>query len=100
MGGVSWGLARVVRGWKVLAMPVFAVAILVRDRKPALRATFVLCAASAIGVVALLSHNELLFGGPFEFGYPVTAEGAKRLNAFDTPVGKGLYGFLLSPGKS
>ena len=42
----------------------------------------------------------MLFGGPFEFGYPATAESAKRLNTFDTPLWKGLYGFLLSPGKS
>jgi hypothetical protein len=84
----------------VLAISVFALAIVVRDGKPALRAAFVLCAASGIGVAALLAHNALLFGGPFQFGYPAAAEGAKRLNSFDTPLLKGLYGFLLSPGKS
>ena len=47
-----------------------------------------------------LLHNAVLFGGPFHFGYPAAAEGAKRLNTFDTPLWKGLYGFLLSPGKS
>ena len=41
-----------------------------------------------------------MFGSPFEFGYPAAAEGAKRLNTFDTPLLRGLYGFLLSPGKS
>jgi hypothetical protein len=74
--------------------------VLVRDGKPALRPAFILCAASAIGVALLLAHNALLFGGPFQFGYPTTAEGAKRLNTFDTPLWKGLDGFLLSPGKS
>ena len=75
-------------------------AVLLRDGKPGLRSAFVLGAASVIGVAALLAHNARLFGGPFEFGYPTTAEGAKRLNTFETPVWKGLYGFLLSPGKS
>ncbi len=100
VAGLVLGLATIIRPTNVLAIPVFAVAVLVRDGKPALRAAFVLGAASAVGVVALLSHNALLFGGPFEFGYPAIAEGAKRLNAFDTPLVKGLYGFLLSPGKS
>lgn len=100
IAGLVLGLATIVRPTNVLAIPVFAVAILVRDGKPALRSAFVLCATSAIGVVALLSHNALLFGGPFEFGYPTTAEGAKRLNTFDTPLLIGLYGFLVSPGKS
>ena len=100
IAGLVLGLATVVRPTNVLAIAVFAVALLVRDGKPALGAAFVLCATSAIGVVALLSHNALLFGSPFEFGYPATAEGAKRLDTFDTPLVKGLYGFLLSPGKS
>ncbi len=100
IAGLVLGLATVVRPTNVLAIPVFAVAILVRDGKPALRSAFALCAASAIGVAALLAHNTLLFGGPLEFGYPAAAEGAKRLNTFDTPLIKGLYGFMLSPGKS
>jgi hypothetical protein len=100
IAGLLLGLATFVRPTNVLAVPVFAVAVLVRDGKPALRAVFALCATSAIGVLVLLAHNALLFGGPFEFAYPATAEGAKRLNTFDTPLVKGLYGFLLSPGKS
>lgn len=100
VAGVILGLATIVRPTNVLAIPVFAAAVLVRDGKPALRAALLLCAASAIGVALLLAHNMLLFGGPFQFGYPTAAEGAKRLNTFDTPLWKGLYGFLLSPGKS
>lgn len=100
IAGLVLGLATVVRPTNVLAIPVFAGAVLVRDGKPALRAVFALCATSAIGVLALLAHNALLFGGPFQFGYPAAAEGSKRLNTFDTPLMKGLYGFLLSPGKS
>jgi hypothetical protein len=100
LAGLALGLATIVRPTNVLAIPVFAVALLVRDKKPALRAAFLLCAASAIGLAILFAHNTVLFGGPFEFGYPTAAEGAKRLNTFDTPLLKGLYGFLLSPGKS
>lgn len=100
IAGLILGLATIVRPTNVLAIAAFAVALLVRDGKPALRAAFVLGATSAIGVATLLAHNALLFGGPFEFGYPVAAEGAKRLNTFETPLLTGLYGFLLSPGKS
>jgi hypothetical protein len=100
IAGVILGLATIVRPTNVLAIPVFAAAVLVRDGKSALRTAFLLCAASAIGVALLLAHNTILFGGPFEFGYPTAAEGAKRLNTFDTPLWKGLYGFVLSPGKS
>jgi hypothetical protein len=100
IAGLVLGLATIVRPTNVLAIPVFAAAVLVRDGIPALRTALVLCATSAIGVGALLSHNAVLFGGPLEFGYPTAAEGAKRLNTFDMPLLKGLYGFLLSPGKS
>jgi hypothetical protein len=100
LAGLVLGLATIVRPTNVLAIAVFAVAVLVRDGKAALRAAFLLCAASAVGVAILLTYNALLFGGPFQFGYPATAEGAKSLNTFDTPLVKGIYGFLLSPGKS
>jgi len=100
IAGTILGLATIVRPTNVLAIAVFALALLVRDGKPALRTAFILCATSAIGVAILLAHNTLLFGSPFEFGYPAAAEGAKRLNSFDTPIFRGLYGFLLSPGKS
>jgi hypothetical protein len=100
VAGLILGLATIVRPTNVLAIPVFAAAVLVRYGKPALRSAFLFCAASAIGVALLLAHNAILFGGPFQFGYPTAAEGAKRLNTFDTPLWKGLYGFLFSPGKS
>jgi hypothetical protein len=100
IAGLALGLATIVRPTNVLAIVVFAAAVLVRDGKPALRSAFFLCAASAAGVAVLLTYNALLFGSPFQFGYPAAAEGAKRLNSFDTPLLKGLYGFLLSPGKS
>jgi hypothetical protein len=100
IAGLILGLATVVRPTNVLAIGVFALAIFARDGKSALRAAFVLCVTSGIGVAVLLAHNALLFGSPFAFGYPAAAEGAKQLNRFDTPMLTGLYGFLLSPGKS
>jgi len=100
IAGLILGLATLVRPTNVLAIAVFAVAILARDGKNGARPAFAFCAASAVGVAILLVHNALLFGSPLGFGYPAVAEGAKRLNSFNTPILKGLYGFLLSPGKS
>ena len=110
VAGLVLGLATVVRPTNVLAIGVFALAVLAREGmtsargrmtwETGLRAAFVLCVASGIGVAILLAHNAMLFGSPFAFGYPVAAEGAKQLNRFDTPMLTGLYGFLLSPGKS
>ena len=98
--GLILGLATIVRPTCVVAIAVFALAVLVRDRKEGLGAAFILGAASAIGIAILFVHNTLLFGGPLTFGYPTTAEGAKKLNGFETPFFHGLYGFLFSPGKS
>ena len=100
IAGLVLGLATIVRPTNVLAIGAFALALFARDGKAALRAAFVLCSTSAIGVAILLAHNALLFGRPLAFGYPAAAEGAKQLNRFDTPMLTGLYGFLLSPGKS
>ena len=94
VAGLILGLATMVRPTDGLAIPVFAAAVLVREGKAALRS------AAAVGVGILLIHNAVLFGSPFQFGYPAAAEGAKRLNTFETPLWKGLYGFLFSPGKS
>lgn len=100
IAGLIMGLATMVRPTNVLAIAVFAAAILIREGKAALRTTVVFCATASAGVAILLAHNAVLFGSPFAFGYPVAAEGAKQLNRFDTPILTGLYGFLLSPGKS
>jgi hypothetical protein len=100
IAGLVLGLATVIRPTGVLAITVFALAVLAREGKAGLRAAFALGAASAVGVGILLAHNAVLFGSPFAFGYPATAESARRLNSFDTPILTGLYGLLLSPGKS
>jgi hypothetical protein len=59
-----------------------------------------LAAVVALFGGAYLLRNQIYFGNPMDFGYPEVAEGGKRLNSFDTPLADGLYGFLLSPGKS
>lgn len=100
IAGLILGLATIVRPTCVVAIAVFALAVLVRDGKSGWRAAFVLGAAAAAGITVLFVHNTVLFGGPLTFGYPTTAEGAKKLNGFETPFFQGLYGFLLSPGKS
>ncbi len=100
IAGLILGLATLVRPTSVLAIIGFALAILVCRGKTSLRSALIFCAASAVGIAVLLAHNAVLFGSPFAFGYPAAAEGAKRLNSFGTPILTGLYGFLLSPGKS
>ena len=47
--------------------------------------------AAGVGLLPLLAYDQLAFGQPFEQGY-----GSKP---FDTPLGTGLYGLLLSPSR-
>jgi len=98
--GLMLGMMTWIRPTNFLAIGVFALAIIVRDGKAALRSAAVLCMASGIGVVALLVRDLRLFGNPFDFGYPTTAGGVKIENSFDTPLASGLWGLLFSPGKS
>lgn len=100
VAGLILGLSTWVRPTNVLAITVFAIAILSTRPKTAIKPAVIFCAASALGVAILLAHNALLFGSPLAFGYPAVAEGARRLNSFSTPILTGLFGFLLSPGKS
>jgi hypothetical protein len=100
IAGLILGLGTWVRPTNVLAIAIFVVAVLLRDGKAGWRAAAVLCTASAVGVLALLFRDARLFGRPFDFGYPTTAGGVKIENRFDTPLATGLYGLLLSPGKS
>jgi hypothetical protein len=101
LAGLILGLAAWVRPTNTLAIPIFATALLLRDGKSALRTAAVLCGCSGAGIAALLSRNWLLFGGTLDFGYPKFSDyGISTEVQFDTPLSVGLYGFLLSPGKS
>lgn len=100
IAGLTLGFTVWVRPTNVIAVMIFAVAVLVRDGKSGLRAAAAMCGASAIGVVTLLLRNAHLFGHPFQFGYPDAVRALGVDNSFDTPMLTGLYGFLFSPGKS
>lgn len=100
LAGLCLGIAMWVRPTNVLAAGIFLVAILVRDLKTAQRAAFVLAAVVTVFGGAYLLRNQMLFGSLLDFGYPAAAEGGKPLNSFQTPLFRGLFGFLLSPGKS
>jgi hypothetical protein len=99
VAGVCLGAAVWVRFTHVLALPVFAVALAAgrpRDRRYAV----VLLASGTLLVLGVLAYNHGVWGHPFASGYPPNAEDGRNLNSFHTPWHIGLYGFLLSPGKS
>jgi hypothetical protein len=98
--GALLGAAIWVRPTHALAALAFLIALFVRDRKRAFAPAVVLTAIVCFAGVAYLWRNIYLFGSPFEFGYPPAAEGGKALNTFHTPLSTGLFGYILSPGKS
>jgi hypothetical protein len=100
LAGIFLGVALWVRPSHLIALPVFFLALLIRDRKKALAAAFTLAVVMGIFGGAYLARNEIYFRSPFEFGYPDVAEGGRHLNTFRTPMATGLFGFLFSPGKS
>ncbi len=89
-----------VRPTHVIAALVFLAALLLRDGKRAVAPAVVFAAIVGFAGAMYLWRNDFLFGDPFNFGYPSAAEAGKALNSFHTPLATGLYGFLLSPGKS
>jgi hypothetical protein len=100
LAGVLLGVAIWVRPAHIIAVPVFFLALLIRDREKSIRPAITLAAVVALFGGAYLLRNQIYFGNPMDFGYPPEAEGGKHLNSFETPLATGLYGFLLSPGKS
>ncbi len=100
LGGILLGAMIWVRPTHVIAAPVFLIALLVRDGEKGWRAVRILAAVVAVFGLAYLWRNHYLFGDFFDFGYPSVSDGGKNMNSFDTPLTTGLYGFLLSPGKS
>ncbi len=100
IAGIFLGVALWVRPSHLIAAPVFFLALLIRDRKKGLAAVFTLAVVVGIFGGAYLVRNQIYFGNAFEFGYPDVAEGGRHLNSFRTPLATGLFGFLLSPGKS
>ncbi len=100
LAGLCLGVALWVRPTHLIAVPVFFLAILARDKwQGFIPACLFAMVAGAFGAAYLL-RNEILFGSFLDFGYPVVAEGGKHLNTFQTSLATGLFGFLFSPGKS
>jgi hypothetical protein len=100
IAGALLGAALWVRPTHVIAVPVFLAAVFARGRSRGCSAATAIAAAAGIAACMLLWRNAHLYGSPFEFGYPATAEGGRVVIAFGTPLTTGLLGFLFSPGKS
>jgi len=98
--GTLLGAAIWVRPTHVIIVPIFLIALFIREREMGWSAAAALAVAAGVCVILLLWRNAYLHGSPFEFGYPSAAEGGKALNTFETPLATGLLGFLVSPGKS
>jgi len=98
--GALLGAAIWVRPTHVIVVPIFLIALFVRERQKGWSAAGAVAVAAGAFVILLLWRNAYLHGSPFEFGYPTAAEGGKALNSFETPLATGLLGFLVSPGKS
>lgn len=100
LGGLFLGFALWVRSTHVLAAGVFVVAMLIRNRERAIKPALLLVLVVGIFGGSYLLRNQILFGNPFDFGYPDVAEGGRKLLTFEVPLQVGLFGFLFSPGKS
>lgn len=98
--GALLGAAIWVRPTHVIVVPIFLIALFLREREKGWTAAAALAVAAGVFAILLLWRNAYLHGSPFEFGYPSAAEGGKALNTFETPLATGLLGFLVSPGKS
>ena len=98
--GALLGAAIWVRPTHVIVVPIFLIALFLREREKGWSAAAALAVAAGVFVILLLWRNAYLHGSPFEFGYPSAAEGGKALNTFENPLSTGLLGFLVSPGKS
>jgi len=100
VAGVLLAFAIWIRPTMGLAAPIFAAAILLRERAAALRSTMIVVILPVLSGLAYLLWNKIIFGHALEFGYPKVAEMGKQLNSFQTPFYVGLRGFLFSWGKS
>ena len=100
--GICLGLALMSRPNHVVAVGVFAIALLLAplSRTRRVRQVLLLGAITTTFLGATLFLNYLHFQDIFQFGYADQVEGGKILTAFNTPLHLGLWGLFLSPGKS
>jgi hypothetical protein len=64
------------------------------------RTTVILATFVSLSVIIYLLRNQVLFGNPFDYGVPPSAENGKDLESWHNPVWVGVFGYLISPGKS
>lgn len=64
------------------------------------RTTALLAAFLGLSVIIYLLRNRALFGNPFDYGVPPSAENGKDLESWHNPLWIGVFGYLFSPGKS
>jgi len=99
--GLLLSVAIWIRPTMVFVACVFALGILLREGKDALRRAAIISLIPLVSGLFYLLSNKIFFGRAFNFGYPETEDVlGKHLNSFHAPFYVGLTGFLLSPGKS
>ena len=98
--GLLLGCAMWVRPQSVLAPAVFIAAILVRDRRRAIRPAMVLAVVVGVIGVSILARNQMLFGSVTDFGGPRYGEAGRDMASFGIPWHVGVGALLFSPGKS
>lgn len=99
VAGACLGFAFITKAVSVLVIPILVTYLLVRVRpvkKVFLETAVLMGLPLAVFAAFQLWHNELRYGNIWEFGYSF---GWDRLG-FSTPLAVGLWGLLLSPGKS
>jgi hypothetical protein len=106
IGSLLLGFAVHIRPANMVTAFVFIAASLVYDQSHAsktrfaYRTTALLISVLAFSGLLYLARNYSLFGNPFDFGVPATAENGKDLDSWHNPFWVGAFGFLFSPGKS
>jgi hypothetical protein len=100
VAGVLLGFSLHVRPTNLLAAFIFIAAVNLRDREKSFKAAGVLTGIVGVAGLIYLLRNLSLYGSVLDFGYPRFAEAGRELNTFHTPLHVGLFGFLMSPGKS
>ncbi len=87
ISSAMFAISLLFRPLNLLAAPVWLYAVWRSGRKALASALIV-----ALAGLLLAAYNQIRFGSPFDFGY-----GGE---SFSTPFFTGLYGILLSPGRS
>jgi hypothetical protein len=105
LGSLLLGFSIHVRPANMVTVLVFIAAAMLLERTKEemsfrYRTAAILVVIVGISGALYLARNYALFGNPFDFGVPTTAENAKDLDSWRNPFWVGVVGFLFSPGKS